>query len=95
LSRSPRPSLSRWLIIGGNSEIMLTSVTINEILAVDDCGIEQRGRGPHDRRGRSSSFNGWASSIAFGVGGMDSPTRTNNGSPKWVRSLVRILLTVG
>ena len=74
---------------------MPTSVTINENSRVDDCGSNNAAEDRMTAEAVSSSFNGWASSIAFGVGCMDSPTRTNSGSPKWVRSFVKILLTVG
>lgn len=69
-------------MIGGNSAIMPTSVTIIENSRGDDDGSNDAADDRMAAEVASNSLRGSASPIAFGVGRIEDPARTNSGSPK-------------
>ncbi len=89
------PLASSRRISIGTVWIMPTSVTRIENSRSELCGsksrVEARSRSEAASRPRSGS----RSCSAFGVGRMDSPTRTSSGSPKCALSRRRILLSDG
>ncbi len=89
------PLASRCCISAGTVWIMPTSVTRMANSRSELAGSNSRVEARNSSEAASKLRRGSSSSAALGVGRMERPTRTSRGSPKWLLSRRRILLTEG